>query len=59
LLSSSLLFKIWRNVLLPVVLYGYVKLREEYRMRTFEDRVLKGLLGPKREEVNRRQEKIP
>jgi len=36
---------------LPVFLYWSPKLREEPRMRMFEDRVLRGIFGPKRDEV--------
>jgi hypothetical protein len=60
LLSSSLLskntnIKIYRIVILLVVLYGCetwcVTLREEHRLRVFENRVLRGIFGPKRDEV--------
>jgi hypothetical protein len=41
--------------ILPVVLYGCetwsLTLREEYRLRVFENRVLKRIFGPKRDEV--------
>jgi hypothetical protein len=40
---------------LPAILYGcetwYVILREEHRLRVFENRVLRGIFGPKRDEV--------
>jgi hypothetical protein len=40
---------------LPLVLYGYetwsLTLREERRLRAFENRVLKRIFGPKRDEV--------
>jgi hypothetical protein len=40
---------------LPVVLYGSetwsVTLREEHRLRVFENRVLRGVFGVKRDEV--------
>jgi hypothetical protein len=40
---------------LPTVLYGCetwsLTLREEHRLRVFENRVLKKLFGPKRDEV--------
>jgi hypothetical protein len=40
---------------LPVVLYGCeiwcLTLREEHRLRVFENRVLRGVMGPKRDEV--------
>ena len=60
LLSSSLLhkklkIKIYRTIILPVVLYGCeiwsLTLREERRLRVFENRVLRGVFGPKRDEV--------
>jgi hypothetical protein len=46
---------IYRNVILPVVLYGCgtgsPTLREEHRLRVFENRVLRNIMGPKRDEV--------
>jgi hypothetical protein len=42
-------------MILPVVLYGCetwsLTLREEHTLRVFENRVLKGIFGPKRVEV--------
>jgi len=42
-------------MILPVVLYGCetwsMTLREERRLRVFESRVLRGIFGPKRDEV--------
>jgi hypothetical protein len=60
LLSSSLLsknvkIKIYRTIILPVVLYGCeswsLTLREECRLRVFENKVLRRIFGPKRDEV--------
>jgi hypothetical protein len=60
LVSYSLLYKntkikIYRTIILPVVLYGCetwsVTLKEEYRLRVFENRVLRGIFGPKRDGV--------
>jgi hypothetical protein len=60
LLSSSLLprnikIRIHKTIILPVVLYGCetwsLTLREEYRLRVFENRVLRRIFGPKRNEV--------
>ena len=57
LLSSSLLskhfkIKIYRTIILPVVLYGCetwsLILREERRLRVFENRVLRRIFGTKR-----------
>jgi hypothetical protein len=53
-MSKNLRTKIYKTVILPVVLYGYVTwsltLREEQRLRVFENRVLRRIFGPKREE---------
>jgi hypothetical protein len=60
LLSSRLLCKnikiiIHKTIILPVVLYGCetwsLTLREEHRLRVFENRVLRRIFGPKRDEV--------
>jgi hypothetical protein len=60
LLSSRLLFKnikikIYKTIILPVVLYGCetwsLTLREEHRQRVFENRVLRRIFGSKRYEV--------
>jgi len=60
LLSSSLLYKnlkikIYRAIILPVVLYGCetwsLTLREERKLMMFEDRVLRRIFGPKRDEL--------
>ena len=55
LLSRNIQFKIHRTVILLAVLYGcetwLLTLREVRRLRVFENRVLGGILGPKRDEV--------
>ena len=55
LLSKNLKIKIYRIIILPVVLYGCetwsLTLREERRLRVFENRVLRRVFGPKRDEV--------
>ena len=55
LLSKNLKIKIYRNIILPVVLYGCeswsLTLREERRLRVFENGVLRRIFGPKRDEV--------
>jgi hypothetical protein len=54
LISKNLKIKIHKTVILPVVLYGCetlsLTLREEHRLRVFENRVLRRIFGPKREE---------
>jgi hypothetical protein len=51
---KKLNIKIYKTVILPVVLAGCetwsVTLREEQRLRVFENRVLRRIFGPKREE---------
>jgi hypothetical protein len=55
LLSKNITIKICKTIILPVVLYGYetwsLILREEHRLRVFENRVLRRIFGPKRDEV--------
>ena len=55
LLSTNLKIKIYRTIILPVVLYGCetwsLTLREERRMRVFENRVLRYIFGPRRAKV--------
>ena len=55
LLSKMLKIKIYRTIILPVVLYGCetwsLILREERRLSVFENRVLRRVFGPKRDEV--------
>jgi hypothetical protein len=55
LLSKNTKIKIYRNIILPVVLYGCetwsLTLREEHRLRVFENRVLRRIFGSKRNEV--------
>jgi hypothetical protein len=55
--------KIYRNIILPVVLYGCenwsLTLREERRLRVFESRVLRRVFGTKRDEVTGEWRKLP
>ena len=55
LLSNNLNIKIYRTIILPVVLYGCetwsLTLREERRLRVYENRVLRRVFGPKKDEV--------
>jgi len=55
LLSKNLKIKIYRTIILPVVLYGCetwsLTLKEERRLRVLENRVLRRIFGPKRDEV--------
>ena len=55
LLSKNLKVKMYRTIILPVVLYGCetwsLILREERKLRLFENMVLRRIFGPRRDEV--------
>jgi hypothetical protein len=55
LLSKKLKIKVYRTIILPIVLYGCgtwsLTLRDERRLRVFENRVLKREFGSKKDEV--------
>jgi len=55
LLSKNLKIKIFRTIILLVVLYGCetwsLTLREERKLRVFENMVLRRIFGPRRDEV--------
>ena len=57
LLSNNLKIKIYRTIILSVVLYGCetwsLTLREERKLRVFENMVLRRIFGPRREDVMR------
>jgi hypothetical protein len=50
----KIILKLNLKNMLPVVLYGFetwsLTLREEHRLRVFENRVLRRIFGPKRDE---------
>jgi hypothetical protein len=54
-LSRNVKIKIYKTIIVPVVLYGCetwsLTLREEHRLRVFEKRVLRRIFGPKGDEV--------
>jgi hypothetical protein len=54
LLSKNTKIRVYRNVVLPVLCgceTWSLTLREEQRLRVFENRVLRRIFGPKRDEV--------
>jgi len=55
LLSKNLKIKVYGTIIVPVVLYGCetwsLTLREERRLRVFENKVLRRIFGPRRDEV--------
>ena len=55
LLSRNLKIKMYRIVILPIVLYGCetwsLTLREERKLRVFENMVLRRIFGPRSDKV--------
>jgi hypothetical protein len=62
LLSRNVKVKIYKAIILPVVLYGYetwsLTLRDEHRLRVSENRVLRRIFRPKRDEATREWRKL-
>jgi hypothetical protein len=56
------MIKIYRTIILPVVLYGCetwsLTLREKCRLKVFEYRVLRRIFGPRRDEVRGKWRKL-
>jgi hypothetical protein len=55
LLSKDVEVRIYKTIILPVVLYGCetcsLTVREEHKLSVFENRVLRRIFGPKRDGV--------
>ena len=55
LLTKNINIKTYRSIILPVILYGCetcsLTLREECRLMLLENRVLRRIFGPRRDEV--------
>jgi hypothetical protein len=53
---KNLKMRIYKTIILPVIFYGCetwsLTLREEHRLRVFENKVLRRVFGPKRDEVS-------
>jgi len=63
LINAALkLYELQKGIILSVVLYGCktwsLSLREERRLRVFENRVLRRVFGPKRDEVTGKWRKL-
>jgi hypothetical protein len=62
LLSKNIKIRIYKTIILPVVLYGCgtwsLTLREEHRLGVFENRLLRRIFGPKRNEVTGERRKL-
>ena len=61
-LSKNIEIKIYRIIILPVVLYGCdswsLTLKEEHRLRVSENRVLRRIFVPKRDKVTEEWRKL-
>jgi hypothetical protein len=55
LLTRNVNVKLKKNTILPVVLYGCeswsLTLREEHKLRVFENRAIRRISGPKKDDV--------
>jgi hypothetical protein len=53
--KKNIKLRIYKTIILPVVHYACetwsLTLREKHRLRAFENRVLRRIFGPKRDEV--------
>jgi hypothetical protein len=53
--SKNLKIRIYKTIILPVILYGCetwsLTLRQEHRLRVFENKVLRRIFGPKKDQV--------
>jgi hypothetical protein len=62
LLSRNVKIKIYKTIILPVVLYGSenwsLTLREGYRLKVLENRLLRRIFGPKMDEVSGGRRKL-
>jgi hypothetical protein len=54
-LVKNIMVRIYKTIILPVVLYGCetwsLTIREEHKLRVFENRALRRIFGPKRDGV--------
>jgi hypothetical protein len=62
LLSKNLEIKIYKTIILPVLVCGFETwshtLREERKLRVFENRVSRRIFGPRRDEVTGEWKKL-
>jgi dihydrofolate reductase len=62
LLSKNIKIRVYKTVILVVVLYGRktwsLILKEEHRLKVFENRVLRRIFGPKSDEVTKQCRKL-
>jgi hypothetical protein len=62
-LSKNAKVRLYKTLILPLALWGYetwsLTLKEEHRLRVFENRVLRRIFGPKKYEVTGGWRKLP
>jgi len=62
LLSKYIKIKIYRTVIMPVVVHGCgtlsLTMRKEHRLKVFKDGLLRKIFGPKRDEVREMEETV-
>jgi len=59
LLSKNIKVKIYRTIILPIVLYGWsLTLRKERRLTVFENRVLRNISESMRDEVTKKWRRL-
>jgi hypothetical protein len=62
LLTKNIEIKLYRNIILPVVLHGCetwsLTLGEECRLRMLEDRVMRRIFGPNGDEITEEWKKL-
>jgi len=62
LLSKNINTKIYSNIILPIVSYECetwtLTLREERKLRLFENRVLRKIFGPNRDELSKERRRL-
>jgi hypothetical protein len=55
LLSKNIKIRMYKTIILPLVIYGCktssLTLREEHGLKVFENRMMKEIFGPRRDEV--------
>jgi len=60
LLSKNIKIKIYRTIILPVVLHGCetwsLTMRKEHRLKVFKNRLMRKIFGPKRDKVTEMEE---
>jgi hypothetical protein len=57
LLAKNIKIGIYKTIILPLVLYGSLSLREDHRLKMFDNKVLR-IFGPRRDEATGGRRKL-